>query len=883
MKIRFIYGLTAIAMMALLAGCSESEAIVYDNPIDDSDIIHIGGIDCDVVSASLADYTTRAAGDNESVDAETEEWLLGPLFGGLDITYGQKGKEAETQRVAILRLLKKDGATGITKDDVKYSGYPGADGEKIAEYSFKYRTSLGEEGEDAIWYDNGAHYFQGVYVPDKLRYDSETETPEAVNGATSQKAPNLKLDQSKNGNDDNYTLLARYLGMPADASIHATVGRVKLPFRHRLARVLAYVLIDPTMGNDVKIQGYNLVDGRDDASTSEIKFCNVDVLVGVEENDDATGHATLTPHWDTSRKVIPHFVEESGSKNKSGEVVNADNFIMFYNTEEKEYIFPTDDEDWVAANTKWNNAYTTALSNYQADDTRRESKAAEDADKNSKLKRTKYGKVPVYDLIVRPTYKSEDMVMYDEDLTGTSKEALVTLTNNIDFEITLSNGLEYTKQFKFDLDANYQTIVYLRITREHIDYNSSGADKWMDETSHDGYYGVNNQNGNTLSYAGSSWQRAYRIGSKTDDVTDGHWYGKDDTTDDDDVQDDDSMPWYPQYVSEARWIEMFAEAYKGGLHHGDYFILDNDIEIDATLLPDNFVFTGHLDGQDHKITLTGTNTDWEEWFDATTTDYANESITLYTAKNKANVFTMPSPLFSKNPVYYSSDELTEVNGTSYVTSTLRPVYKTYTAEEAAALNAEHAGDPDWVPVQAGDEKTPQELDHYEVTSSSIQATTETIKEYIYSQVTPSRLELLTSADGTYYTRSGEEGNYTYSPFNPSEYHFYTVTDHTSGSTLFAGLNGAYDAAIGEANVHSETQNGHTVLVPYVDSETHTGWRAEVINTKITGADMFPDDVIVNGSYDVTKVSGYIYNCWKIADDGASEKIKPHTPTLPKYK
>lgn len=818
-------------MMALISGCAESEAIVYDDPIDNSDIIHIGGIERDEVSTSLVGYNTRAEGDNESVDAETVDWLLGPLFGGLDITYGLKGKETETQKVAILKLLKKDGATGETKDDIKYSSHPGSNNEKIAEYSFKYRTGKeneGQEGEDAIWYDNGPHYFQGVFVPGNLRYLPETsESPETVNNPTTGKAKNLKLDQSKDGNGDNYTLLARYLGMPADATIHATVGRVKLPFRHRLARVIAYVLIDPTMGSDVTIQGYDLVNGRDDASTSEIKFCNVDVLAAVEEKDDDTGHATLTPRWDNSRKVIPHFVEESGSKNSLGEFVDEDNFIMFYNSEEKEFIFPTDDDDWVAANTRWNTAYTAALAEQQTDDPRRESKAAEAADKSTKLKRTKYGKVPVYDLIVRPTYKSEEMVMYDEDLTNTTKENLVTLKNNIDFEITLSNGLEYTKQFEFDLDANYQTIVYLRISRESIDYNSSGADKWMEDSNSDGYYGVNNQNGNTLSFAGSSWQRAYRIGGTNPNVTDGHYYGQDDATDADDVQDDDAMPWYPQYVDQAKWIEMFAEAHEGGLHHGDYFILDSNITIDATKLPDNFVFTGHLDGQDHTITLTGmgqTVVDkpaWDEdnYVNATSDDYSG---TLYVLNGSDyEVFSIPSPLYIlvPNTYYAEGDDI--------------PEGKT-----------------------VGDVKDPE---HYDVSA-------------------PASVGELMS--GNYYIKNSDD---TYSLYKPTLYvnkpiHHDAIT-HTSGSTLFAGLNGAYEAAIGVANVHSETQNGHTVLVPYVDNDSKTGWRAEVINTKISGADMFPSTVFnADGTYDVTKVSGYIYNCWK-----GSEKIKPHTPTLPKYK
>lgn len=887
----YIYGMIAASLMMLTAGCADHEA--FSDPMaDDLNVIHIGGIENAAIQTVFGGFSTRAAGDNSSVDAETIEWLLGPLFGGLDITYGAKGKP-DTEEVAILKLQKVNEEGGISASNIKYSEYTGPLGEKIAEYSFKYR---GTE-TDAKWYDNGEHYFQGVFVPSKLRYmPASSETVETVNDAESGKAPNLKSDQSVDVTDNpdaNYTLLERYLGMPADAYIHATVGRIKLPFRHRLARVLAYVLIDPTMGNAVTIKGYKKeADGITDAAkenptTSSIRFDNVKVLAGVKEVDESNGHATLTPQWDQSRKVIPHFVEESGSKNSSGEVKD-ENFIMYYNTELKTYIFPTNDTEWVNAHTAWNSAYTTALGGGTSDDEKRQ--AADKADVASGYKRTVYGKVPVYDIIVRPTYKSEEMVMYDEEGVSdpATRTALANQKNNIDFTITLNNGLEYTKQFEFDLDANYQTIVFLRINRESIDYNSSGAEIWKETEYPDGYYGVNNLNGNTLSYAGSSWQRAYRIGSKTDNVTDGHWYGKDDVTDDNAVQDDDAMPWYPQYVDQTKWVQMFAEAHAGGLHHGDYFILDQDITIDARLLPDDFVFTGHLDGQDHTITLTNGGEPWEEWNDATTADIEDGSVTIYTTKSKSSPFVMPSPLFTQihhDAVPYEDSELTKVDDVWYVTTSLTHVHAQpavyfadvdeYNTAKGATLTS-----PEFDALSDAEKiKTPAVAEHYEVNGSSILGTTPKVEAYDeYPEANPSRATLLTSPDDTYYTRSGSEGSYTYPPFRPSTYHFYTVTDHTSGSTLFAGLNGAYAAAIGEANVHSETQNGHTVLVPYVDSISKTGWRAEVINTKISGADMFPDEAIVDGSYLVSKVSGYIYNCWK-----GSEKIKPHTPTLPKYK
>lgn len=880
-------------MLAMFVACVDSEFAVeeVEVPAEDISIIHIGGIQNDEVEAGLSSYATRSEDDFKPVDAETKEWLLGPLFDGLDITYGAKGKP-ETQNVAILKLLKKDPNGGNTFENIKYSEYSSDEIGKIAEYSFRYRTDDGKEGEDAKWYGNGEHYFQGVFVPSKLRFTKNndgTGTAAIVNDPTTGTAPSLKVDQSKDDKtqtDANYTLLERYLGMPADAYISATVGRIKLPFRHRLARVLAYVLIDPTMGEGVTIEGYkkdatgNPVDAED-AATSEIKFCNVQVLSGVEESIGANGHSILTPRWEKPRKVIPHFVEESGSKSSKDSVMNANNFIMYYNSELKTYIFPANDKTWIEANKTWNDAYEKALGSGTSEEAKR--KAISDTEKATNLKRTLYGKVPCYDLIVRPTYKSEDLVMYDEDLTETTKESLATLKNSIVFEITLSNGLQYYKEYEFDLDANFQTIVYLRINRESIDYNSSGAEVWNEDNQPDGYYGVNNLNGNTLSYAGSSWQRAFRFSNRDFTITDGHYYGKDDDTDDDNLQDDDAMPWYPQYVNKAKWVEMFAEAYmdpatgKKGLHHGDYFILDDDIEIDATKLPDNFVFTGHLDGQDHTIKLINGGKDWTEYVE--TTEYSISP--LYSDKN-GTVYNLPT-LYTKehhDANYTNEDELWQIDGVWYLKNTLKhneEVSHTATAEEAAQYNETHADE-----IAAGTVSEMKEGDKVIETPESYETTSDSVKKQDayddYIVANPTMHQALTAPDGTYYEKVGE--NFTdFNQRKPAV--LYKAVSHTSGTTLFAGLNGVYDAAIGEANVHSETQNGHTTLVPYVDAISKTGWRAEVINTKISSADMFPAEAIVDGKYDVNKISGYIYNCWKM--DGTNKTaIMPHTPALPKY-
>ncbi len=855
-----IYILTALLLMMFLSGCSESDSLLSAPMSDNPDIIHIGGIDNADMETSLSGFTTRAIGEEPTVDAETIDWLLGPLFGGLDITYGAKGQEEETQNVAILKLLKKDETGGNTKENIKYSDYIGPNGEKIAEYSFKY---LEQPEFDAKWYDNGEHYFQGVFVPENLRFKG-SETVENVNDPTNGKAKNLKYDQSKDVKTDanaNYTLLERYLGMPADAYIHATVGRVKLPFRHRLARVVAYVLIDPTMGDDVTINGYKKdAEGNpqkdadnnpvEDATTSDIRFCDVKVLAGVKEAEsDVSGHSTLTPIWDQARKVIPHFIEERTSMNSEGEVIDAENFIMFYNKELKTYIFPANDAAWNEAKTEWEKEYTKALGSEISDEAKRS--AANAADENSNFKRTLYGKVPCYDIIVRPTYKSEEMVMYDEENYATKKEELASISNIIDFEITLNNGLQYYKEFKFDLDANYQTIVYLRISRESIDYNSSGAEIWQEDAHTDGYYGVNNQNGNTLSFAGSSWQRAYRFSSKDVPVTDGHYYGKDDNTD----ADDDVMPNYPQYVSQAQWIEIFAEAHEGGLHHGDYFILDNDITIDATKLPDNFVFTGHLDGQDHTITLINGGTSWDE------PHYTYDESTNYDA----------SKLYVMKDAEYVEFHLPQLY-------TYTPAV-TYTKETAATENASHQekdenGDP-----KVDKDNNPVYPDGYTPVKEG-----DIIISESWNPASPTLAEVK-NGYSIYYVKKDDETSYE---AYKADYTFYEYVNHpiphTSGTTLFAGLNGAYAATKGEANVHEETQNDHTILVPYVDATSKTGWRAEVINTKVKGADMFPASATKDdGSYDVDNISGYIFNCWKIEGDNMKTTVKSHTPTLPKYK
>lgn len=548
------YILAALAAVALVS-CSR---ISDEQPVDQGDVINVGGISS---GSPLTGSVVTKSG--ERTDAEKIDWLLPSLVKGLDITYGKEGVTM-SERVAILSL--RTDADGQPERVI--------DGENdYAVYTFNYREDDGTATLPARWVGNGDHYFKGVHVSDRIRFASDpselkqdrTVNNVQVNGimdfTTDQSNAAESMDQNALG---NYTLLSHYLAMPANTVISATVARIRLPFSHRLSRVVAYILIDPDL--HARIKGYkkdgagNDIDVEDPVN-SAIKFCNVDVLAGVrDEIDPQTGLHTLTPSWAQSvRKVIPHYVGEQ------------DEVVVYEN--ENGFVYE--------GSSSFDSVEQLYASRGEA----------------SGYRRVVYQAVPVYDAIVRPTYTSPSMVMYDE--VGFARESVASRKNQIDFEVSLDNGLTYDKHFEFDLDANYETKVYLRITAEGVDYNESGTQLWTENSVTDGFYGVNNQNGNTLSLAGSSWQRAFRnTGVADDKVTDGHRYD----TDDEDLA---------QYVSTSDWIEAFLEAYEGGSHHGDYFILEEDITIDSSLLPADFVFTGHLDGfgrkdrRYHSITLTG--------------------------------------------------------------------------------------------------------------------------------------------------------------------------------------------------------------------------------------------------------------------------------------
>lgn len=582
---KYIFLLPIVALSACADDVLQSGPEI---PADSSDDIRVG---CGFYTGSdeLSVESRATSGLGDVSPAELLEWLRQPLFDGFEITYFQTpatGSSPSTKRMAKLQLVKKsDSANGyetVTEEGTQKT---------LAKYNFKEIAGGTVTDKNAKWFDNGKHTFQGIYAPDAiLKYESKVPST------------TLTSDQSKEGNGTNYTSLTQYSAMPKDQVINATVQRVLLPFQHRLARVFAYILIDPEM-KDVTLEGYTPyvtdsegnVTQKDDPTTTSLRFENVKVLEYVEKKQNETTHLfDYTPHWTEARKVIPHFRAELGSINVKGENLNND-FILFKKTSTDEFVTCDDTEKWKAAY----NSYNDALKKYYTDNsidaesaTSEQKKAAKAyAETQSGYIMTNYGKVPVYDIIVRPTYDKDTDIMYDEaDLTNT--------TNQIDFKLKLSNGLEYEKRFKFDLNPNQMTVVYLRINREQIDYNTSGAEKWISNAFDDGYYGVNNENGNRLSLAGGSWQRAYRNskGEGPSNITDGSKYDEDDDPDHIDGEDG-------QYISDEKWIARFFEAKEGGSHHGDYFILDKDITIPASSIPADFVFTGHLDGRGHTITI----------------------------------------------------------------------------------------------------------------------------------------------------------------------------------------------------------------------------------------------------------------------------------------
>ena len=442
MKKRILY----MAMMAAAFASCQDNTIETEYPHDASLDIKVGSIDCGSADAVVVENITKSATTRASQKAEEVEWLKVPLRNGIDVSYYLRSDENKNTSTAVLKLLPE--TDQVAGDSTKYS--------------FNYKDEYGQETQKpAQWKGNAGHVFHGFYIPEgisngEIGNQSESEISNEPNA------------------ESYYDKLWRYLSMPPNHEIMATVGYVRLPFRHRLSRVLAYVLIDPDLKTSIK--------------DSIISFENVKVLEKVEGT---------TPRWTTARKVVPHSMGTSGSVNKKLEQTD-ENFLVFRNTTSNTFVYPTDDA--------WANV-----------------KAAYDNNKeNSGYEEINYGKVPCFDIIVRPTYTSSALVMYDEDMSnGMNAAKYADETNSIDFVVDLVNGLSYNKTFKFDLDANYQTAVFLRISREKVDYQTMGSELWQQYEATDGYYGVDNDLNHRLSLAGGSWQRAYRNSSFDQGITDG--------------------------------------------------------------------------------------------------------------------------------------------------------------------------------------------------------------------------------------------------------------------------------------------------------------------------------------------------------------------------
>lgn len=559
----------------LLTACSEALPPEIDpGEAQPGQAIQVGGV---VMPGLSVQVETKAQTETA---AEQVPWLKTPLKEGLDVFYGLREKFHENTKNAKLKWVEK-GETG--------------------EYTF-YDV---ETQNPAQWLGNGSHLFRGVYVPSAVRATGDTPPTDRL--WVKDQSPEATTEKPAT---TNYDHLNHYLAMRANLQIAATLGRIQLPYHHRLARVLTVVLIDPELsleeGKTVTLRGYELIDDKDDPQSTWIRMDRVDVLDYVSSSPAARAEGAVTmwyPRWTTARNVTPHFFGVVGSLDKEFNELYKD-LLVFRDTKTDDLYFPTTD-GWNAMR----NTYLACYNKYK-DTYTEQAKLEAQIKKETGLTCINYGKAPCYDLILRPTYTSEAMVMYDEaeniDAPGVRKE-LAAKTNGITYVVELSNNLRYSERIDIDLDAGYQTVVYLRIDREQVDFNQTVAEEWRMVEKADGYYGVNNEHGDRLSIAGGSWQRAYRMGTLADaPITDGSEYNENGHPDHYQDQKPGETHRDGQYLSEESWKNAFFEAKEGDKHHGDYFVLTKDITIDVSTIPADFVFTGHLDGRGHTITLTGT-------------------------------------------------------------------------------------------------------------------------------------------------------------------------------------------------------------------------------------------------------------------------------------
>ena len=758
----------------LLTACSEALPPEIDpGEAQPGQAIQVGGV---VMPGLSVQVETKA---QTETPAEQVPWLKKPLEDGLDVFYGLREKFHDNTENAKLRWMESEGTGGT------------------GEYTF-YKA--GTE-TPAQWQGNGSHLFRGVYVPSAVR-----ET-----------APENRLwvkDQSPEATEENpattnYDHLNHYLAMRANLQIAATLGRIQLPYHHRLARVLTVVLIDPVLsieeGKPVTLKGYELIEDKDDPQSTSIRMDRVDVLDYVSSSPAAREEGAVTmwhPRWTTARYVTPHFFGVVGSLDKDFQKLH-DDLLVFRDTKTDDLYFPTTD-GWDAMRKTYLDCYTKYKDTYTV-----QAELEAQIKKETGLTCINYKQAPCYDLILRPTYTSEAMVMYDEAENidqGDTRKKLAANKNGITYVVELSNNLRYSERIEIDLDAGYQTVVYLRIDREQVDFNQTVAEEWRMVTEADGYYGVNNQHGDRLSIAGGSWQRAYRMGTLADaPITDGSEYNENGNPDHYQDQKPGETHRDGQYLSEDSWKEAFFEAKEDNKHHGDYFVLTQDITIDVSTIPTDFVFTGHLDGRGHTITLTGTRPS-----DSGTTGGGTEEGGTTPGEGGSS-----SEAGGTTPGEGGSSA-----GTGSAGST--------TPGEGNALSEEGGASAGTGTEGAGTEGSGT-TGSTEGSGSTGSGSTGTGSE---SGSTGGGSTGGSEGSGSTGGSSGETGG----------------GSEAGGTTpkpvryLFDGLNGTYDAPKGTANVHEE--NG--TLVPLM------GYRAELMNVTIKGGHLF--------SPAATTTTGYVVGC-----------------------